>query len=863
MSPPVLTVNVQGGASVSADQFNTYEQVCPNLSYLRSFVPVENMGVFVQGFNTPGDGGAGPFWWNGSATSANFSDDNATIIVPFGVTLGVWLRLGYLAPGSTTIPAVANFAALSSFAWVGNQASVQTLGYYTPGDGGQAVYQKTTSNPVNMNFPSQVYAATLPVGTWAVLSDTSTFDFRQVGVVANSGATDDAPAVTAAIQWSSITGAVGSNPFGTTLASAVNVTLVGPEPVTIFGGSFYCTYTGATQFTFVPQSAYQRINLLYYDHIWAAAGCAAPLRVLYPFPNIPAPPAIPSQKSRFFFMEGVIFRSLVEGTSNYYATGGIYVLNAWYGFIKNCTFDGGINGNHAFVPQAFQIDGTSIGFTFTDVHTSNVGDGYSCIGWTQGVTFENCIAIGSDNGYVLNSNIGMAPPTSTGLENQPVAWFRGCHANVNSRGIKAINWASVIVDGQVSYTGANASGLNLACTSASASGSAVTFNFVQQGTFQFQAGQIFSATGFTPSTWNGAYAVQSATATSVTAASTITSGSPTGLGNVDAPYAIIVGGSYTATTTTVIYNTGAGSLSPYQYQIGEWIDLENATFAGSGPGNGTGLVTAWTNNNNGTATVTFSTTNTGSGAWTSGGDLTLQSHVHYDFTGCDYISIGKSQGFLSPGNSIVWFAHLANSSYGVVSGNQLGQVSTHVQLDGNCLRVLAQNNIPDGTYAPNESFELIDNTGNLNRLVHWRMGGWVSTALISTSQSVGSSPGAITFNAIPRYNDWNAFAATSPTQVTVPYGVYSAFFRYALKLPTGSGTITISIQKNGSEIYPVEIAGSGGSTTAVAGTTPRLVTVGGDVWTMVVTNSGGTVTLAAGGATFEFVPVSTGAQSEA
>lgn len=117
MSAPSLTTSLQGMGVVSADLLNTFCQVCQNLSQLRQFVPGDNIGVLVQGFSTPGDGGAGPFWWNASAVSANFTDDNENTIVPSGALTGVWLRLGYLAavsPNQYVVPLTGFSLTLSS-----------------------------------------------------------------------------------------------------------------------------------------------------------------------------------------------------------------------------------------------------------------------------------------------------------------------------------------------------------------------------------------------------------------------------------------------------------------------------------------------------------------------------------------------------------------------------------------------------------------------------------------------------------------------------------------------------------------------------------------------------------------------------
>ncbi|HEY4355963.1 MAG TPA: hypothetical protein VGN16_09465 [Acidobacteriaceae bacterium] len=89
MSAPQLAAQIQGQASVSADNLNTYEQTCDNLSQLAAFVGLPGIQVFVRGFSVPGDGGQGVFYW----AVGNYTNDGVNTIVPSGAASGAWLRL--------------------------------------------------------------------------------------------------------------------------------------------------------------------------------------------------------------------------------------------------------------------------------------------------------------------------------------------------------------------------------------------------------------------------------------------------------------------------------------------------------------------------------------------------------------------------------------------------------------------------------------------------------------------------------------------------------------------------------------------------------------------------------------------------
>jgi hypothetical protein len=134
VSVPQLTAFIQGQDVVSADQLNTYEQVCQNTTQLRAFIGLPGMQVALQGINIPNDGGGGEFYWNSTALGP---DDNSTVIVPQPGVPGAWVRLTLTENNVTVVP---NIAALRALLGGPVAVAVWVEGYYTPGDGGGGAY---------------------------------------------------------------------------------------------------------------------------------------------------------------------------------------------------------------------------------------------------------------------------------------------------------------------------------------------------------------------------------------------------------------------------------------------------------------------------------------------------------------------------------------------------------------------------------------------------------------------------------------------------------------------------------------------------------------------------------------------------
>lgn len=85
----IPTVSADGVGAIAAGQLNAYTISCYNMGVLRTVVGQTGMTVFLQGTNTPNDGGQGSFYWDYTSTA---TDNNSTVIRPYGVIYGAWIR---------------------------------------------------------------------------------------------------------------------------------------------------------------------------------------------------------------------------------------------------------------------------------------------------------------------------------------------------------------------------------------------------------------------------------------------------------------------------------------------------------------------------------------------------------------------------------------------------------------------------------------------------------------------------------------------------------------------------------------------------------------------------------------------------
>ena len=101
----VPTVSADGIGVIAAGQLNAYVISAANTSVLRTVVGQPGMTAYLQGTSVANDGGQGSFYWNYASTAA---DNNSSIIVPYGVVYGAWIRQPVII--ANTAPAFSVYA---------------------------------------------------------------------------------------------------------------------------------------------------------------------------------------------------------------------------------------------------------------------------------------------------------------------------------------------------------------------------------------------------------------------------------------------------------------------------------------------------------------------------------------------------------------------------------------------------------------------------------------------------------------------------------------------------------------------------------------------------------------------------------
>ena len=90
MAVPSNATYSNGSGVISGDQLDTFVQGGALVANLRVFTGLSNMTVATIGTSTAGDGGGGEFYWNSTSTA---TDDGVTVVRPYGLTVGAWLRV--------------------------------------------------------------------------------------------------------------------------------------------------------------------------------------------------------------------------------------------------------------------------------------------------------------------------------------------------------------------------------------------------------------------------------------------------------------------------------------------------------------------------------------------------------------------------------------------------------------------------------------------------------------------------------------------------------------------------------------------------------------------------------------------------
>jgi len=119
----IPTVSADGVGAIAAGQLNAYEISCYNTGVLRTVVGQTGMTAFLQGTNVPNDGGQGNFYWDYTSTA---TDNNSTVIRPYGVIYGAWLK--------TLLPSYNVFTTVETVNVINPSGTINNLVLDTAGD---------------------------------------------------------------------------------------------------------------------------------------------------------------------------------------------------------------------------------------------------------------------------------------------------------------------------------------------------------------------------------------------------------------------------------------------------------------------------------------------------------------------------------------------------------------------------------------------------------------------------------------------------------------------------------------------------------------------------------------------------------
>lgn len=160
---PVNSTFQNGISQVSGPELNTFVQYVQTIAQLRNFNPfLGPQHIYLEGVTTPGDGGSGDFYWDGSSTGP---DDGANVIVPNGVSVGAWIRQGGSGIGAAILCTADLNGTVITLTPINGQSSVSN----PPLDGQLFVFNFyfTATGPftlgVNAQTPALLYDGPVPI----------------------------------------------------------------------------------------------------------------------------------------------------------------------------------------------------------------------------------------------------------------------------------------------------------------------------------------------------------------------------------------------------------------------------------------------------------------------------------------------------------------------------------------------------------------------------------------------------------------------------------------------------------------------------------------------------------------------------
>lgn len=249
------------------------------------------------------------------------------------------------------------------------------------------------------------------------------------GVQGGTG-TDQVTALNAALAYVGANGGTLVLPEFVYLGTRASITSTS-KSFRIMGGSIIVANSLGGLY-FQPTAYEHQIDVINVNFYAGMDGAGRPTYFNYPTPT--------SARSRSMALINCRFELLVPNDASYSWASGNKFYNCWHGVVHSCQFNGAENNNRTSSSEGFISDGYSINMSFIACYVSSVSSGFKYRGESEGGRFLQCNVVDAE--YGINA---------IGTTENPQLVIQGCHFNVTTRGVYAVDWNSVMINNCLFY----------------------------------------------------------------------------------------------------------------------------------------------------------------------------------------------------------------------------------------------------------------------------------------------------------------------------------------------------------------------------------------------------------------------------
>jgi len=397
MTAPTPQQFIQGQGTVSADNLNTFVQTVTNVAQLRSLIGLPGMQILLEGISVPGDGGAGPFYWNTTATGP---DDGVNTIVPQPGVAGAWVRL---VISQTSIVVISSIASLRTLDGGPSIPAVYVEGYSTIDDGGEGVFVYDASDTTSADNGGTII---IDATNHRYIRETNgqPISAQWFGATGN-GSTDDTTSFQNFLSYIQ-SGQPGYIPAGTYKLSAQLTATISPKTSFVLSGTGIDTsileWNSGQGLSVVIQDENSSIHIHDMTYATSSINTGTGLSLTQSLSSVLSPAYTPPSE-----LTNLGFRDAVNNwnsATNYFETA-ISISSVSNITYINIIMNGESSVSYATLGTGISLVGSSgtasVVHNFISVTANSLGYGLVYGAYVQGVTLTGCNFTGTHQGILV------------------------------------------------------------------------------------------------------------------------------------------------------------------------------------------------------------------------------------------------------------------------------------------------------------------------------------------------------------------------------------------------------------------------------------------------------------------------------